>query len=50
MHNLETEYMEAEYVTYEYDKEKGTEKDNIYFWYIQDGCILTFDISRMMCK
>ena len=42
--------MESEYVTYEYEKEKGVEKKNINLWYIQADCILTFELSRMMCK
>ena len=32
--NLGTGYMEAEYRKYEYEKEKGMEKENINFWYI----------------
>ena len=33
VHDLVTRYMEAEYKTYEYDKEKGMKKDHINFWY-----------------
>ena len=33
VHNLGKGYMEAEYKTYEYDKEKGMKKDHINFWY-----------------
>ena len=40
--------MEAEYGTYEYDKEKGMEKDQIGFWLRQAACILTFELSCMM--
>ena len=42
--------MEAEYGTYEYEKDKGMEKDHIKFWYRQDDCPLTFELSLMMCK
>ena len=40
-HNLGTGYIEAEYRTYEYKKEKGMEKEHINFWYIQDYSHLT---------
>ena len=33
VHNLGTGYMEEEYRTYEYEKEKGMEKYHINFWY-----------------
>ena len=33
VHNLLTGYMEAEYGTYEYEKEKGMEKYHVEFWY-----------------
>ena len=33
-HNLGTRYMEAEYRTYGYYKDKGVKKDHITFWYI----------------
>ena len=42
--------MEAEYRTYEYDKEKGIEKEHINIWYRKDEFILAFEISHMMCK
>ena len=41
VHNSGTGYMEEEYVTYEYDKDKGTENKHINFWYRQDECLLT---------
>ena len=41
VHNLGTGYMVAEYGTYEYEIEKGTENNNINFWYIQAECLLT---------
>ena len=40
LHNLGTGYMVAEYGTYEYEIEKGMEKEHINFWYIQADCIL----------
>ena len=33
--------MEAEYRTYGYEKEEGTENENINFLYIHADCILT---------
>ena len=42
--------MEAEYITYEYKKEKVMEKDHINFWYRQSDYLLTFELSRMMCE
>ena len=42
--------MEVEYGTYEYEKEKGMQKKHINLWYRQADCILTFDISCMMCE
>ena len=33
VHNLVTGFMDAEYVTYEYDKEKGMINYCINFWY-----------------
>ena len=50
MHNVETGYMDVEYRTYEYDKEKGIEKEHINIWYRKDEFILAFEISHMMCK
>ena len=47
--NLGTGYMRSEYGTYEYEKDKGTEKDHINFWYRKADCILTFELSHMMC-
>ena len=41
MHNLGKGYMEAEYGTYEYEKEKGMEKEHIHFWYMQADFRLT---------
>ena len=41
VHNLGTGYTEVEYVTYEYEKEKGMENEHIKFWYRQADCILT---------
>ena len=38
--NLGTGYMEAEYGKYEYEKEKGTEKEHINFCYVWDDCLL----------
>ena len=32
VHNLGTGYMETEYGTYEYEKDKGMEKKQINFW------------------
>ena len=42
--------MEAEYGIYEYDKLKFMEKDHTNFWYRWSKCLLTFEISRMICK
>ena len=33
--------MEAEYGTYEYEKEKGMQKEHINFWYKQADYLLT---------
>ena len=41
VHNLGRGYMEAEYGTYEYDKEKGMETYHIKFWYRQADFLLT---------
>ena len=41
VHNLVTGYMKAEYRTYEYEKEKGMEKEHIKFWYRQAHCVIT---------
>ena len=46
--NLGTGYMEAEYRTYEY--EKDMEKGHINFWYIQAEFLITFELYRMMFK
>ena len=46
--NLGTGYMEAEYRTYEYTKEKGTEKDKINFWYRQTVLLITFERSLIL--
>ena len=40
MHNLGTGYMEAEYGTYEDEKEKGMEKEQINLLYRQAGCLI----------
>ena len=50
MKNLGTGYIEAEYVAYEYENDKSTEKEHIHFWCGQYDYIITFGISCMMCK
>ena len=50
VHNLVTGYMEAEYVTYEYDKEKGMEKESINLQYRYAYFILTFELYCMVCE
>ena len=42
--------MEAESNTFEYEQEKGMEKDHINYWYRLAGCILAFELSCMMCE
>ena len=42
--------MEADDRTYEYEKEKGMEKENINLWYRQADCLQTFELYCMMCK
>ena len=41
VHNLGTGYMEAEYITCEYYKEKGMQKDHINFWCRQAEFLIT---------
>ena len=41
VHTLGPGYMEVEYVTYEWDKEKGMDNDYINFWYRKTECLLT---------
>ena len=48
VHNLWPGYMEAEYRTYENEKEKGMGNDCINFWYIPAICIITFTLSNLM--
>ena len=40
--------MEAEYGTYEYEKEKGVEKERIKFWYRQAGFLIYFELSHLL--
>ena len=42
--------MEAQYGAYKYDKENGMGNYHINFCYRQADCLLTFELSRMMCE
>ena len=42
--------MEADYRTYEYERDKCMKKGHINFWYRQADFILPFELYRMMCE